>query len=111
MINFMKKHLKRVIVSIMNYDEFYENMPAKDTTAMKRSLRKTSILKQHDMLEGDSGLTMRFNVFSAIGGKIIEVRRYDERTDTSIQNLYIIHNDDDLAEQIAHVMAMEYLSK
>jgi hypothetical protein len=111
MMGFIKKHLKRVIVSIMNYDEFYENMLVKDTTAMKRSSRKNSTLKQSDMLEGDSGSTMRFNVFSAIGGKIIEVRRYDERTDTSIQNLYIIHNDDDLAEQISHIMAMEYLNK
>ncbi len=50
---------------------------------------------------------MRFTVYQAIGGKLIEFTRYDRHRDRSESLKYIITNDDDLGEKIAKIVTLE----
>jgi hypothetical protein len=52
---------------------------------------------------------LRFKVYSAIGGKIVEFSRYDRRADRSEHTLYIINNDEDFGQRIAKIATLENL--
>ena len=52
---------------------------------------------------------LNFRVFSAVGGQVVEFRRYDRKTDRSESTTYIIHKDDDFGEKIAKVANLEML--
>ena len=52
---------------------------------------------------------LRFKVYSAIGGKIVEFSRYDRRTDRHDHTLYIINNDEDFGQRIAKIATLENL--
>ena len=52
---------------------------------------------------------LNFRVFSAVGGQVVEFRRYDRKTDRSDTTTYIIHKDQDFGERIAKIATMESL--
>lgn len=52
---------------------------------------------------------LNFRVFSAVGGKIVEFRRYDRQRDRHDTQTYIITNDQDFGERIAKIATMENL--
>lgn len=52
---------------------------------------------------------LNFKVYSAVGGKIVEFRKYDRNRDRSETQTYIITNDQDFGERIAKIATMESL--
>ena len=52
---------------------------------------------------------LNFRVFSAVGGQVVEFRRYDRKTDRTESTTYIIHKDDDFGDKIAKVANLEML--
>lgn len=52
---------------------------------------------------------LNFRVFSAVGGQVVEFRRYDRKTDRSDTTTYIIHKEDDFGEKISKIANMEML--
>ena len=50
---------------------------------------------------------LNFKVYSAIGGKVVEFRRYDRKSDRNDSTTYIITNDQDFGERIAKIATME----
>lgn len=68
-------------------------------------------------VEDDSGLdidrheAMNFNVVNAAGGRIVQVRYYDRKTDRQYNKLHIITPEEDLAESLAHILAIETMSR
>ena len=52
---------------------------------------------------------MRFKVYSAIGGRIVEFSRHDRRIDRHEHTLYIINNDEDFGQRIAKIATLENL--
>jgi hypothetical protein len=48
-------------------------------------------------------------VFNAVGGKVVEFRRYDRKSDRNDSTTYIITNDQDFGERIAKIAMMENL--
>ena len=52
---------------------------------------------------------LHFKVFTAVGGKVVEFRRYDRHSDRSDSTTYIITNDQDFGERIAKIAMMENL--
>lgn len=52
---------------------------------------------------------LNFKVYSAVGGKVVEFRRYDRKSDRSDTTTYIITNDQDFGERIAKIATMEQL--
>ena len=57
----------------------------------------------------DSDPILNFRVFSAVGGQVVEFRRYDRKTDRSDTSTYIIHKDQDFGEKISKIANMEML--
>ncbi len=60
-------------------------------------------------LNTDSAHTTVFRIVNAIGGSIIETRRYDPKTERNSTNLYIVNDGEDLTESLGKVMTMEAL--
>jgi len=52
---------------------------------------------------------MRFKVYTAIGGRIVEFSRHDRRNDRHEHTLYIINNDEDFGQRIAKIATLENL--
>jgi len=52
---------------------------------------------------------LHFKVYSAVGGKVVEFRRYDRKIDRNDTTTYIITNDQDFGERISKIATMEQL--
>lgn len=50
---------------------------------------------------------LNFRVFSAVGGRVVEFRTYDRKTDRSNTTTYIINKDDDFGDKIAKIATLE----
>jgi len=57
----------------------------------------------------DDNPILNFRVFSAVGGQVVEFRRYDRKTDRSDTSTYIITKDDDFGEKISKIANLELL--
>ena len=57
----------------------------------------------------DAEPILNFRVFSAVGGQVVEFRRYDRKTDRSDTTTYIIHKEDDFGTKISKIANMEML--
>jgi hypothetical protein len=52
---------------------------------------------------------IQFTVYSANGGRVIETRRYDRKTDRHANNLYVVTSDQDFGREIDKIITMEAL--
>ena len=52
---------------------------------------------------------MRFNLYKASGGFVVEIRTYDRRKDENINTMYIITEDQNLGDQMGKIITMESL--
>ena len=57
----------------------------------------------------DSDATLTFTVYNAIGGKVVEFRRYDRKNDRSDHSVYVIGKEEDFGEKIAKIATLETL--
>jgi len=60
-----------------------------------------------DFGSGSQGL--HFTIYNASGGRIVEFKKYDLKTDRQHTGLHIIRDDDNFAEQLSHIITMECL--
>ena len=56
-----------------------------------------------------SATGIRFEVYRANGGTVIETRRNDRRTGDSVFELHVISGDQDVGEEIGKIITMESL--
>jgi hypothetical protein len=56
-----------------------------------------------------SATGIRFEVYRANGGTVIETRRNDRRTGDSIYELHVVAGDQDIGEEIGKIITMESL--
>jgi hypothetical protein len=52
---------------------------------------------------------IQFTVYNASGGRVVETRRYDKKTDRHTNGLYVINNDVDFGKEIDKIITMESL--
>jgi hypothetical protein len=52
---------------------------------------------------------LNFTVYVANGGRVVETRRYDKKTDRHTNGLYVINNDADFGKEIDKIITMESL--
>ena len=52
---------------------------------------------------------IQFTVYNASGGRVVETRRYDKRTDRHTTGLYVITSDTDFGREIDKIITMESL--
>lgn len=55
--------------------------------------------------EGENRIT--FELTSAVGGKILNVRQYNDRKDTHEAQTYVIPNGEDVGERVAKIINLE----
>lgn len=90
----MKKWLRKHLLSILN--------------DRSNEVESRPMLMKEVQTSSDEPV-LNFKVFSAVGGKVVEFRRYDARTDRSNCTTYIITNDQDFGERISKIATMENL--
>jgi hypothetical protein len=52
---------------------------------------------------------MNFVLYKAVGGHILESRTYNQKTDRTDGTLYMIHDDEDFAKQVAQAIMLEQM--
>jgi hypothetical protein len=52
---------------------------------------------------------LQFTVYVANGGRVVETRRYDKKSDRHTNGLYVINNDADFGKEIDKIITMEAL--
>jgi hypothetical protein len=52
---------------------------------------------------------LHFTVYVANGGRVVETRKYDKKTDRNTNGLYVINNDADFGKEIDKIITMEAL--
>ena len=52
---------------------------------------------------------IHFTVYSANGGRVIETRRYDRKTDRHANNLYVVTSEQDFGREIDKIITLEAL--
>ena len=96
------KWFKKLVASWAHQGRDYaENESMKATRGLVRGSDVESI-------PGDDPV-LNFKVYSAVGGKVVEFRRYDRKSDRNDTTTYIITNDQDFGERISKIATMEKL--
>jgi hypothetical protein len=52
---------------------------------------------------------MRFNIYHASGGRVVETNSYDRHKDRHKRSLYVITSDQDFGREIDKIITMEAL--
>ena len=52
---------------------------------------------------------MNFCLYRAVGGHVLESRAYNQKTDRTEGTLYMIHDDEDFAKQVAQAIMLEQM--
>jgi hypothetical protein len=68
--------------------------------------RATVIERDHDRPSQNG---MNFCLYRAVGGHILESRAYNPKTDRTDGTLYMIHEDQDFAKQVAQAIMLEQM--
>lgn len=76
----------------------------------KRSLNMAGLqigtaMVERGAVEGQDRIS--FELSSAVGGRILNVRRYDERKDRHDNQTYVIPNGEDVGERVAKIINLE----
>jgi hypothetical protein len=58
---------------------------------------------------GLGGEGMRFQLYRASGGYVVETRYYDQKNDRNLHKLYIVQEDEDVGHAIGKIITMESL--
>ena len=59
----------------------------------------------------DREKSIRFNVYNANGGRVVETTRFDRQKDRNITNLYIITSEQEFGREIDKIITMEYIKQ
>ena len=68
---------------------------------------ETDVIRAHDGISGKS--SVRFTVYPASGGFVIESYKQDRYKDNDGPTLTIVNHGDDLGKAVAHIIAIEAL--
>jgi hypothetical protein len=66
---------------------------------------------RHDQGLGSNNNPLRFTVYEAAGGKIVEVTQYDNRKDEHYSSLHIINSEEDFGDSVGKIIFMESLKR
>ena len=77
----------------------------------KMSTNIISSGRHHGNTLGSESDPLRFTVYNASGGKIVEISHYDQRTDRHHTSLHIITSDEDFGAELGKIAFVEALKK
>ena len=70
--------------------------------------KPSTIVSARDSKELD-GEPLRFNIFRANGGTVVQTYVYDRQKDRNMQQLHIVGHDQDLGKSLSKIITMESL--
>jgi len=85
------------------YDEAIAERDYKNNVGMKMNIGTAMVERSRP--EGEGRIT--FELSTAVGGKILNVRHYDERKDRHDSQTYVIPNGEDVGERVAKIVNLE----
>jgi len=59
----------------------------------------------------DANRGMNFTVYSATGGKVVQLYHYEPQTDKTTSRLYIVNDKDDLGTELGMIVTRECLTR
>jgi len=65
----------------------------------------------HSQTLGSENEPLRFTVYNASGGKIVEISHYDSRADRHYTSLHIITSEEDFGAELGKIAFVEALKK
>ena len=103
-MNFIKKTIIGIIkwASSVNHNE-------DKYAANEIPISKSRLGPANDISDSNHG--MNFTVYSAIGGKVIQIRSYDPLRDRNTGSLYVITDHEDLGVELGQIITRESLSR
>lgn len=85
------------------YEQYERNNWLEENTKM--AIGQT--LVERGRPEGEDRIT--FELTSAVGGRILNVRRYDQRKDNHDQQTYVIPSGEDVGARVAKILNLELI--
>ena len=80
-------------------------------TGSKRQNTIRANPSRHDSSGELESRGVSFNLYSANGGHVVELRNYDEKADRMKNSLHIVPHDKDLGESLNHIITYEALKR
>lgn len=88
-----------------------------DWSNQQRQENEVSVISKRSSIGLDRGSAqidqperaLQFTVYVANGGRVVETRKYDKKTDRNTNGLYVINNDADFGKEIDKIITMESL--
>ena len=88
-----------------------------DWDNQQKQERESDVLVKRQSIGLDRGVAqidqperaLQFTVYVANGGRVVETRRYDKKTDRHANGLYVINNDADFGHEIDKIITIEAL--
>lgn len=87
-----------------NKDQYEEEYINKASIKMA-GLQMGTAMVERGRAEGEGRIT--FELSSAVGGKILNVRHYDDRKDRHDSQTYVIPNGEDVGERVSKIINLE----
>jgi len=73
------------------------------------TMKGSRLVSNNDCASPDNDPILNFKIYSAVGGRIAEFRRYDRKSDRNDSTTYIITDEQDFGECISRIATMEKL--
>lgn len=100
------KQAKKAWENKSRYEMEEEVKQMKERANIKMSgLQMGTAMVERSRPEGEDRIS--FELSTAIGGRILNVRRYDDRKDRHDSQTYVIPNGEDLGERVAKIINLE----
>ncbi len=88
-----------------NKDRYEEEVYINKVKAQRGLQLGTAMAIERGSPEGQDRIS--FELSTAVGGRILNVRRYDDRKDRHDSQTYVIPNGEDVGERVAKIINLE----
>ena len=86
-----------------NKDKYEDSQ--RSINVLERNMKLGTAMVERGSVEGQDRIT--FELSNAVGGKILNVRRYDERKDRHDSQTYVIPSGEDVGARVAKILNLE----
>jgi hypothetical protein len=91
-----------------NRDRYEADRDYKESRAIKmNTIGMGTAMAERGRAEGEDRIS--FELTSAVGGRILNVRRYDQRKDQHDQQTYVIPSGEDVGSRVAKILNLELI--
>jgi hypothetical protein len=99
------KWLYRKIRDMWDNRESYEDSQQVNSRNLKMGIGMGTAMVERGRPEGEDRIS--FELSTAVGGRILNVRRYDDRKDRHDAQTYVIPNGEDVGDRVAKIINLE----